>query len=199
LSPYSFPTMHQATRLLARVAAAGVLLTACGGGIAVRTSYDPLTRDLAPLYKTYSWLAVPAPPQPGDTTSPRDGPHAEEIRRLADEALTAKGYSLTDSAPDFRVGWHLTGEEPVEAATINMYYGYTWGRWFPGGGVVFDGGYRAEVPPRSLILDAVDGTARELVWRAQVELDPEDLADPRRREAGFREAIRRMLERFPPR
>lgn len=186
--------MHQATRLPTLFVSAGMLLAACGGGTAVRTSYDPLTRDLVPLYKTYAWLA-----QPGDTASRQDTAYAEEIRRLTDEALAAKSYRLTDSAPDFRVGWHLTGEEPVEAATINMYYGYTWGRWFPGGGVVFDGGYRTLVPPHSLILDAVDGNARELVWRGQVRFDPEHLADPRRREVGFREAIRRMLEQFPPR
>ena len=50
----------------------------------------------------------------------------------------------------------------------------------------------------TLLLDLVDGTRNELVWRgsAQARIDPS--RSPQERTELIRTAVRRMLEKFPP-
>jgi hypothetical protein len=172
---------------------AASLLAACGG-LPVHTSYDPVSGPIAAAYQAYSWLQPPS-----DSTRNVPAEVVEAIRRLTDETLAAKGYRLRDSTPDFLVGWHLTGTEPVVTAAINMYYGYTWGRWFPGGGVIFGGGYRPEIGPSTLVIDVVDGAARELIWRGMAPVDRRALADSTRRGTALREILTEMFRGFPPR
>jgi hypothetical protein len=45
------------------------------------------------------------------------------------------GYQKSDTNPEFRVGWHAALGDPLDVTSLNNYYGYAWGRWFPGGGV----------------------------------------------------------------
>jgi len=176
-------------------AAAALLVVAVAGcgGLAVRTHYDPSARTLTPSYHTYAWFPAATDPDRANAT------YGLEIRSAVDIALVGRGYVRADSGTaDFSLGWHLTGQEAVLTSTLNDYYGYTWGRWFPGGGVVFSGGFKAEVEPYTLVLDVADGRARELVWRGQAALDPRALGDPARRSIEIRRAVTALLERFPP-
>jgi len=171
-----------------------LLLAGCGGGLPVRTNYDPAGSRVAENYRTWSWLADPG------TRPPVDSALAATIRFQVEAALAGRNYTRSDSAPDFLVGFHVIDAEPALVPEINMYYGYTWGRWFPGGGAVFQGGYRAELPAGALIVDVADGAARELIWRGVAALDLHRSgpagAQGRRR---MGEAIRQMFQRFPDR
>jgi hypothetical protein len=69
-------------------------------------------------------------------------------------------------------------------------------------------GYRPDVtgPVRSsrqeregtLTLDVVDAASNTVVWRGSAETALTGASDPRAREARVQDAVRRILERFPP-
>ena len=173
---------------LLSVAVLGVV--ACGSTRRVYTNYDPAAATLASDFSTFDWLDHPG----GTDARPSLSGLAEDVRRVTEAALVAKGYSRMDASPSFRMGWHYV-EETTDVTTINMYYGYTWGRWFPGGGVAYGAGYRAEFLPGTLILDAVDAATGELVWRGFARL--RELRDPVKRDEELTTVIGRMLVRFP--
>ena len=171
-------------------ATALLFLGGCGGGPSVRTHYDPAGTSISTGYQSFAWLA----PSPG--APPRTAPEGLEATVLlaTESALVTKGYSMIPEAPHFRIGWHYT-TEPTDITALYHYYSYTWGRWFPGGGVNFSGAYLTELPAGTLVLDAVDASTNELTWRsiAQVELGD----DPGGRARQLTETINRMIARFP--
>jgi hypothetical protein len=168
----------------------GWIVTACGGTRRVYTHYDPAAASLASEYRTFDWLAHPG----GEDLRPGAADLTAEVVRITEAALATKGYNRLDAAPEFHMGWHYV-TEPTHVTTINSYYGYTWGRWFPGGGVSYGAGYRSEFPAGTVILDAVDAATRELVWRGFALVASID--DPLKRDEELTEVIARMLLRFP--
>lgn len=182
--------------VLIRPAFAGALLfvlAACGGGPPVRVNYDPAGAGLAAAYTTWGWL-----PHPGGRDSrPEAAEWSARIGTAVERTLLDKGYARQDSMPDFQVGWHLVTGDTREATQVSLYYGYTWGRWFPGGGVAYPGGYRAEFTPGTVIVEVVDRPTGELVWRGISRIDPAE-RDGRRQDQTLRELLTRMFERFPP-
>lgn len=166
-----------------------LLLSGCSRGISVRTHYDPAGTSISASYQSFAWLT----PAPGATRTEPDG--LEPTIRLATEsALAAKGYTLIPLAPHFKMGWHYT-TEPTEVTALYLYYPYTWGRWFPGGGVNFSGSYRTELPAGTLLLDAVDASTNELIWRSTALLKLEN--NPALRTRQVTEAINKMISKFP--
>lgn len=169
-----------------------MFLAGCGGGPSIRTHYDPAGTAMSASYQSFTWLA-PAPGVP-----PRNTPAGMEATVLLamESALIAKGYSLVQDAPHFRMGWHYT-TEPTDITALYHYYGYTWGRWFPGGGVNFSGNYRTEVPAGTLVLDAVDAATNELTWRSMAEIEIDE--DPALQARRLTEAVNAMISGFPRR
>lgn len=171
-----------------------ILATACGGGPSVAVNYDPAGAGLAASYQTWGWLPHPG----GQDTRPVAAAWTERIQTLVERALLDRGFVRRDSVPDFQVGWHVVTGESLEATAISLYYGYTWGRWFPGGGVSYPGGYQAEFEPGTVIVEVVDRPSGELAWRGYTRIDLAE-RDRARQDQTLREALRRMFERFPPR
>ncbi len=168
----------------------GWLVTGCGGTRRVFTHYDPAAASLASGYRTFDWMTPPG----GEDLRPGAADLAADVMRITDAALAAKGYNRLDAAPEFHMGWHYV-TEPTHVTTINSYYEYTWGRWFPGGGVSYGAGYRSEFPAGTFILDAVDAATRELIWRGFAQVTSID--DPLKRDEELTTVIARMLLRFP--
>jgi hypothetical protein len=138
---------------------------ACGGGMSggkinVNTDYDPVASPKMSAWKTWSWLRPPAgaPARPDSS-----------VQGIVEQAIEARlislGYQRADTNPEFRVGWHAALDGPIETTTVNSYYGYAWGKWFPGGGVAYSRGFRTEYEAGSLVVDIADTRAAELVWR----------------------------------
>ncbi len=166
-----------------------LLVSGCSRGIAVRTHYDPVGTPISATYQSFAWLT----PATGASRTEPDGLEAT-VQEATETALVAKGYALIPLAPNFRMGWHYT-TEPTEVTALYLYYPYTWGRWFPGGGVNFSGSYRTELPAGTLMLDAVDASTNELIWRSTALLKLDDHPTIRARQVT--EVIRKMVARFP--
>ncbi len=183
-------TRHAALALVATLAAAG-----CSRGIRVVTHHDPSAAALETTYQTWAWL----PPPDGADERPAAATYGTLVREAVEDALADRTFQRVEPPASFLVGWHLTDDEPVPSALLNAYYGYTWGRWFPGGGVTFQGGYRAEVAAGTLVIDVVDGRARELIYRGLARVELHRLRDDAARRRVLAEVVPRMLERFPRR
>jgi hypothetical protein len=162
-----------------------LMLAGCGPMIDVRADYDT-SADFARL-RTYTWLQKPsdAPSDPRISNDLLDS----RVHAAVNEELHAKGYTESRETPDFRVTYHVILKEKLDSTA----YGYGLGRWSGAADVRV-----ATYEEGTLLLDLVDGTRNELVWRgsAQARIDPS--RSPQERTELIRTAVRRMLENFPP-
>ncbi|HKP30196.1 MAG TPA: DUF4136 domain-containing protein [Gemmatimonadales bacterium] len=172
------------------------LLAGCGGGgggggsIHVNTDYDPLATPKMSAYKTWNWLRAPA-----GAAGRADSAVQGLVEQAIEARLVSLGYQFTETNPEFRVGWHAALDGPLDVTTANSYYGYAWGRWFPGGGVAYSRGFHSDYQPRSLVVDVADSKASELIWRG-IGRDVFTGKTP----SGNRiaEAVAKMFQQFPP-
>lgn len=170
------------------------LFSACGGtNVSVNTDYDPLATPKMAAYHTWNWL------QPATGGAARSDSSVQGlVERAIETRLIGLGYQKSDTNPGFRVGWHAALDSPLDVTTLNAYYGYAWGRWFPGGGVVYSRGYRTEYEAGSLVLDVADSRAAELVWRGVGRDVFRTKEAAGSREKIVSEAVAKLLAQFPP-
>ncbi|MFQ5754782.1 MAG: DUF4136 domain-containing protein [Acidiferrobacterales bacterium] len=177
-----------------------LLLTALAGcsTMQVNTDFDPAA-DFG-ILQTYNWM--PGPQKV--TGDPRlDNEVLEKrIHTAVENQLNAQGFRKQSSrTPDFLVGYHVALEKKLAVSTMNTYYGYRagWG-WSYGVGTSAIGpeSYTYEYEQGSLILDIVDGDTRRLIWRGSAQTEVNKTASPEKRQAQINEAVKKMLEQFPP-
>ena len=175
-----------ATGLMCAVA----LLAGCSG-MNVWSDHDPTALSDMQVYKAYRWI----PDRKGDQKT-HNSLESKRIMHYVDLVLAEKGYVAAESSqPDFLVGWHGAIDRKLSYNTVNTYYGYGWGYW---GGYGGTSTYVTEYHEGSLIIDIVDAKSNELVWRgvAQAEVYPQ--SDPEYRNQRLETAVRKILDRFPP-
>lgn len=182
-----------------------MLLTTIAGcsTMEINTDFDPRA-NFADL-KTYDWLDEPRKP----TGDPRidDNPILEgRIQAAVDRELAAKGFVRQDSdTPDFLVAYHVSLDKQRSVQHLNDYYGYG-----PGWGYTYSGvrrpGYYAspsstyvyEYEEGTLIVDIVKPEGRQLIWRGAARDEVRFSNTPENEGAQINEAVKRMMERFPP-
>jgi hypothetical protein len=172
-----------------------ILVAACGGGggggsVHVNADYDPLATPKMSAYKTWTWLRAPA-----GTASRADSSVQGLVEQAIEARLISLGYRLTDTNPEFRVGWHAALDGPLDVTTANSYYGYAWGRWFPGGGVAYSRGFHSDFEPGSLVVDVTDSKAAELIWRGTGR---EVFGGKKASGNRIADAVAKMFQEFPP-
>ena len=193
-------------RFLLRGAIGSLAVLALAGcsTMTVRSDYDELASftDL----RTYAWMD--RADDAGDSyanpafNSPLTG---RRVRDAVDLALARRGFiKVTSGDVDFRIAYHMVGEERVSVRQVNdfgyRYYGYrSFNPFFygyPGAGITTRTHVR-EYLQGTLILDVVDGNRDELIWRgwASKALDRDPKPDKVR--AYVAQAVERILEGFP--
>jgi hypothetical protein len=178
--------MTRGTAVLAVLA-----LTACGGGIDVKSDYDPAAVQAMNSYKTYSWA-----------TAKRDQTvsnlNAQRIVEAVDNALKTKGFTKQASGGDFQVAFIATTAQQTDYSTTNDYYGYGWGRWYGGAGMSTSRTTAYNWTQGTLVLDIVDGKSNEMVYRATAQAEVDQDLTPTERQARLNAGALKMLEKFPP-
>jgi len=172
-----------------------VLTTSACAGIQTSQDFIPGT-DFSGL-RTFDWMPDPPAGQ---------GPQVDALvdRRFdnaLEEVLEGKGFQrVTSGQPDFRVGYHLALDEEVDYQQLNSYWG---GRW--GYGRMYGPTVRVTTVEErryttgTLIIDIFDVDAQELVWRGSGESRvSDDVNTPQERQERVTQAVRLVLERFPP-
>lgn len=167
--------------------------TACGGGISAKVDVDPVIRPRISSWKTWAWF-----PAPGGSDARASAAIAGPVMRDVEAALVARGYQRVDSVPDALVGWHAALEGVLDVNEVSSYYGYTYGRWYPGGGVTYSPRYLLEYPEGTILIDLVDARSRELAWRGRATVDPKKLKSTAARDRVIGEAVRAIVASFRP-
>jgi hypothetical protein len=173
-----------------------LLLAACGG-VTVSQDYDPAALSRFPKYRTFDWF-------PGGHEVHGEGeiddPFLDQRVRAAVAAnLTSRGYQKVENrTPDFYVNHHLSVRQRMSSSGINTYYGVgSYGSW---GGVSVGMGTS---PVRTydegtLVIDVIDATSRQLVWRGTGTKALHGSATPADSSRDIHEAVNEILKQFPP-
>ena len=176
------------------VAVAAVELLGMGGcsSMKVETDWSP-EASFTDLH-SYSWMLPPTEEIPDTRRARREAERRSEIeRRLFDAVnreLAGKGYQLVSEDPDFLVAYFAAAQNAVEVTTIVSYWGYA-SPWIMTHG---DTRYYRE---GALILDVVDPTKNEVIWRGVASAQVDDPAIDEV-EKKVNEAVQKILSKFPP-
>ncbi len=187
------------------LAAVTLLFTACSTPTKVRVDKDDAVNFAN--YKTFAWLA-PQKESPKGEVKPLAGKDAKpaatpEINSLTESrvraaviaALQAKGYTLNEAAPDFRVSYVLNVYERPKDSGMRIGLGAGGGSGRVGGGV----GLSIPIGKRTnlmgaMTIDIVDAARNAQVWTGSFEDKVEEggVGD-----ASAQKLVAKILARFP--
>jgi hypothetical protein len=157
--------------------------------MSINTDYDQAAIPDMMAYKTFALME-----HPGGRDARMSDLVESRIVSAVKQELIAKGYEEDMSGtPDFLVGYHVALQGKLDVDTVNQYYGgrYGYNRMYTETQV-------RQYTEGTLLLDIVDGRAKELVWRGQAQAEVYETSDVESRKARIKEAVKRILERFPP-
>jgi hypothetical protein len=141
-------------------------------------------------YRTYDWGPPDALPT-GDPRLDKDPFFQDHMQGAVERQLAARGFErVTPSGTaDLLIHYHANISRRIDVDRVDRGYGYA-----PDpASQVFD--YEAG----TLVLDIVDSRTRRVIWRGWAQDSVKDMLDDRDTMARkIEEAVRRMLERFPP-
>ena len=181
-----------ATALVAAIPAA------TSARVKVKVNFDKKF-DFKPV-RTWAWN----PAGPGEVKMARTAGDDPEVARQRAEPiilesvsaeLVKRGLAASPSSPDVTVTYYLLLTTNLSSQTMGQFLPATldWGLPpFPQATQALKAMNRG-----SLVLDV--SAAKEIVWRGVAQADLDMSADPKKREAVLREAIRDLVRRFPPR
>jgi len=176
----------------------GLTVGACAG-ISVSQDYAPDV-DFSPL-RTYDWM-----PEQGSTSNSANNQLIDaRLHQAITTEMDARGYERDTSDPDFYIGYQLILDEQADYETVNSYWGTGWdygmygSRYgYPGGGMATSSTREIRYTVGTLILDFFDADERALIWRGVGEGDVRPLDSPEERQRRADEAVRAILDQFPP-
>lgn len=162
-------------------------VTGCGSSLQVQSDYDRQA-DFS-TYKTFRWI-----PQPQNAMD--IGPLANDIQRAITSELLTKGLEEVATNPDLLIVYHAGVEEKVTGAHINN-YGYGWGTWgYWGAGPTTSTVHYNSYEEGTLVIDMIDATENELVWRGVAQGSVDDRVEKIRK--NLPGTIAKILEAYPP-
>lgn len=164
----------------------------------VSYDYDPQA-DFSRL-KSYAWIPEPRKPT-GDPRIDHNTLLEERIQKAVEAQLDAKGYvKKASGTPDFWLAYYVTLDKKTAVTMLNSYYGYGpgWGWGLHYGGYGLPAAYTYEYDEGTLILDVVEPATRRLLWRGYATDEVNLSQGPKADEKRINEAVRRLLQRFPP-
>jgi hypothetical protein len=162
-----------------------VLVAGCSS---MRTSfdYDP-TADF-PQYATYAWMDRASSGPAGSGAQPSDMT-GKRVRMAMDDELARRGMTVDTTNPDLLIAYYVGVEEKVDVTDWGYRY---YGGWYGRDVDV----YRYQMG--SIVLDMVDASTSELVWRGVVTDYVSEQKSPQERERQVREAAAALLANYPP-
>jgi hypothetical protein len=166
----------------------GVLSLAAGcSSVSVTHDYDT-SFDFS-TFRSYGWLAAPAPPPANEVV---DELILGRIRRAVEAELAAKGYTPAAEAPDFMVAVHCSVKSQVHVSSqpdVGGPYGGYWGATRV---------YVSTTEEGTIVVDLLDARSHRQVWRGVATGTVERSATPEARDARIAEAVKALLDAFPP-
>jgi len=168
------------------------LLVGCSG---VAVHYDFDRHASFERLRTFGWQVAKSPAPPAE----RDNPiMARRLHRIVEQELSARGYALQETDPDFLVNCYpLYRNRLVQTYTaMGPGWGYGWGRpWgYAGTGVSEVQTFREG----SIVLEVTDRRSQQVVWQGVADGALTGLRDPQDAEEAVSWAVKKLLGKFPP-
>ena len=159
-----------------------IIIAGCSS-ITVKHNYDS-SYDFRKL-RTFDWMGVPS----SAGISPLI---VKDIKTAVSTQLQAGGYKMTPGNSDFMIAMHIGKQHKINVTQWGYAYGPRGMLMGPGGIDVY------EYDEGTLILDFIDAGSRELIWRGSATGEIKRYASPEKRDKRINEAVRKILEQFPP-
>jgi hypothetical protein len=174
---------------------AAAVAVACGSSVQYNSDYDP-TADFSNI-STYQW----AQRTPSGDDDPRvyNDITMRKIKFAVNQALQAKGMQLANANPDVLVAWHgaINGKMSLQTVSSNYGYGYGW-YGYGGMGMGTSTTYVNEWDEGTLLVDIIEGSKRELIWRGSAQAELKQRQDPQEGQEYLNDVVAKMLAGFPP-
>jgi hypothetical protein len=165
------------------------VIAGCGPSISVTQDFDK-EADFSKL-KSFAWMAVPNTAVGSvKAATERNSLLDKRIKTAVNSELSAKGYEMNEAAPDFVMMYHIGVDDKV--SVTDWGYGYPSPYW---------GGRNVSVyqyTQGTLILDIINPTDKQLIWRGEAQGTVNPDASPEDREYRLGVAVQKLLEGFPP-
>ncbi len=172
------------------VGLSAILAMGCSS-VSVTTDYD---HDLNfSTLKTFQWMSVSKDQLSANAAANmlQNSLVDNRFRGAVKTQLEAKGLTEATANPDFYIMYHTGTQEKVNVTN----YGYGYGRWggYGGGGVDVQ-----QYTQGTLILDFINPTSKQLIWRSVATGALASKPDPDTMEQKINGVVQQMLEKFPP-
>ena len=178
-----------------------LLLTQCAVGPVIKSTYDPNTTFQ--VYQNFAWHPAELPPVLTRSGATYSALLDQQVKAAVESELVKIGLRPTDTEPGLLVAYDIAlpaSEKPEIVTDIGPGFGYGYSYWY-GYRYRYDIGGLAtfksvtELPPGTLIIDLIDASTQELVWRGWYEagIDPTATGDH-----DINKAVANVMSRFPP-
>lgn len=172
-------------------------LTLLVGCTSIPVKYDYDRQANWSSYRTYDWYA--ASPQAKQKAAGVDNPLMDRrVRQSVEKVLATRGYKQEKQAePDFLVTYYPVyhNRSVVSATTLG---GWGWGFRPFGVGVSTQFREVRNYKDGTIVLEVVDNKTKQLVWQGAGEGVITEEMDPREVDEQIEEAVKQILDRFPP-
>lgn len=199
--------MRSPIMFLTVTAAVALASGACASGVRVRTTAAP-DANLAGLH-TFRVLNAPqrradAPQLPQDDPMLANSITNSQLRQDLVQGLQAKGYTLDAANPDFVVAYYAGTKEKMDTTYWNPdpywrygYRGYRYGWAWPyyGWAAPYPAMSVQEYTEGTVIVDVVNPSTKELLWRGQGMARVSD--NPTAYTNELEKSVTAILKKFP--
>jgi len=182
------------------VALFSLALTACST-VKVSTDYDQ-SADFTAL-KGFNWLPESAKVEK-ENAYLNNRIMDVRITKAIDKQLAAQGFSFS-TAPDFYVNYSITSEKKTNIRTYDNYSGYGpswgWGVGYGHRGMSLNAHTETridEYQQGSLVVDVIDPTSLELIWRGIGSKRLPESTDAAEMDKLVADVVKSILSKFPP-
>jgi uncharacterized protein DUF4136 len=166
----------------------GAIVVGCAKKPTLHVSAERSTATDFSAYRTYTWANPP--PEPS-LERPRTGRDLMDwrIRTIIENQLAAKGYDEVSSGQaDLVITYHLDLHD-AHTDSVQDYIAYRESGGDEGMQEAYVYGYQTG----TFIIEVIDAATRRLVWRGSAGA----VINPERQPDRVREAVLRLMERFP--
>jgi hypothetical protein len=163
-----------------------LLAISCSPQFNVYNDYDREVNISA--YSTYQWQVSPQP-EPDENPIYRNELNDKRIKKAVDNAMKAKGYSLSDKDPELKLHYHIVVEDKtvVQLEPFGYKYSPYWLRREMNTYQYKEG---------TLIIDVMDAKTNTLAWRGWAVAMLDDI-NPKNIERQLNNVVLRIFKKFP--
>ena len=124
------------------------------------------------------------------------------ILAAIDAQMAAKGFTVSESAPDVVVVYHVAFDKEKDISTYSSGYGGGYGRYGYGYGGGWAGGTSTtqvrDILIGTLVIDVADAKAGKMVWRGMGVKEVDTTAKPEKRDKSISKAVEKIFKNYPP-